>query len=141
MHKLPGESSDTMIVNTEWGGFASVDALRPSCFGMTLDQASDKPGDAMFEKMISGMYLGELVRLALAHLHAQGAFMSDMACLPLSFAAPYSFQTARMSRIEGWVQSVLAVACPYSPCHALTEMSRPPWSKWQSVCKNILEFP
>ncbi|KAM6943608.1 hexokinase HKDC1-like [Xenentodon cancila] len=54
-----------MCVNTEWGGFGDDGALDDFIteFDRDVDAASANPGKQIFEKMVSGMYLGELVRL------------------------------------------------------------------------------
>lgn len=64
--KLEGElpKSGNMVINTEWGNFSS------SCLPITeYDQALDKeslnPREQIFEKLISGMYLGDIVRRVL----------------------------------------------------------------------------
>lgn len=54
-----------MIVNMEWGNF---DKLRLTCYDKELDKASVNPGAMYFEKMVSGMYLGEITRLILIDL-------------------------------------------------------------------------
>ncbi|CAK6446000.1 unnamed protein product [Pipistrellus nathusii] len=63
-----------MCVNMEWGAFGddgSLDTLS-TCFDARVDQASINPGKQRFEKMISGMYLGEIVRHILLHLTSLG---------------------------------------------------------------------
>nr|XP_019954510.1 PREDICTED: putative hexokinase HKDC1 isoform X1 [Paralichthys olivaceus] len=54
-----------MCVNIEWGAFGDDGALRDYVteFDREVDAASNNPGKQIFEKMVSGMYLGELVRL------------------------------------------------------------------------------
>jgi len=57
-----------MVVNIEWGNLASdqKDAVLPlTYYDVKLDEMSPNTGKQLFEKMISGMYLGELVRLVL----------------------------------------------------------------------------
>ncbi|XP_047162005.1 hexokinase-3-like [Vigna umbellata] len=54
-------SSGRMVVNMEWGNFWSSHLPRTS-YDIDLDAASPNPNDQGFEKMISGMYLGDLVR-------------------------------------------------------------------------------
>ncbi|XP_034243747.1 hexokinase type 2 isoform X2 [Thrips palmi] len=58
------------IVNTEWGAFGSDGALDIVIteYDREIDENSINPGKQLFEKMISGMYMGELVRLALVRL-------------------------------------------------------------------------
>ncbi|XP_056269606.1 hexokinase HKDC1-like isoform X2 [Pseudoliparis swirei] len=54
-----------MCVNTEWGAFGDDGALEGYIteFDRDVDAASNNPGKQILEKMVSGMYLGELVRL------------------------------------------------------------------------------
>ena len=52
-----------MCVNMEWGAFGDngcLDDLRTE-FDAAVDELSLNPGRQRFEKMISGMYLGEIV--------------------------------------------------------------------------------
>lgn len=54
-----------MIINTEWGNF---NKLKLTSYDRELDGLSDNPGRQVLEKMVSGMYLGEVARLALEDL-------------------------------------------------------------------------
>ncbi|KAG8224324.1 hypothetical protein J437_LFUL004280 [Ladona fulva] len=59
-----------MVINTEWGAFGDngvLDMIRTE-YDHEIDQYSLNPGRQVFEKMISGMYMGELVRLVLVRL-------------------------------------------------------------------------
>ena len=60
-----------------------------------MDRESFFPGMQLFEKMISGMYLGELVRLVIMDLNINGRIFSSKISLDRD-----SFETAFMSRIE-----------------------------------------
>uniref|UniRef100_A0A8C0ZHS5 Hexokinase-2 n=1 Tax=Cyanistes caeruleus TaxID=156563 RepID=A0A8C0ZHS5_CYACU len=63
-----------MCINTEWGAFGddgALDDLRTE-FDRELDLGSLNPGKQLFEKMISSLYLGELVRLILLKMTKQG---------------------------------------------------------------------
>merc|ERR1712117_425878 len=54
-----------LVVNTEWGAFGDngeLDFIKTK-WDENVDQMSVNPGKQIFEKMISGMYMGELVRL------------------------------------------------------------------------------
>jgi hexokinase len=63
------KSTGEMIVNTEWGSFDnSLRTLPNSPYDIQLDKDSVNPGIQMFEKRVSGMFLGELLRLALLKL-------------------------------------------------------------------------
>ncbi|KAL0550824.1 hypothetical protein IC582_009888 [Cucumis melo] len=54
-------TSGFMVVNMEWGNFWSSHLPRTS-YDIDLDCDSSNPNDQGFEKMISGMYLGDIVR-------------------------------------------------------------------------------
>ncbi|KAK8008248.1 glucokinase [Apiospora marii] len=54
-----------MFTSTEWGSFDNQLAVLPvTPYDTELDNFSVNPGDQMFEKRVSGMFLGELLRLA-----------------------------------------------------------------------------
>lgn len=56
---------DHMIINIEWGNF---DKLPLNEYDLKLDKSTKNPRKQRMEKMISGMYLGELARLVLSDL-------------------------------------------------------------------------
>ena len=68
-----GAASDAkMVVNCEWGNarspsFPFVEA------DFEVDNMSPNPGQQTFEKMVSGLYLGDLARRSLVHLLRDGA--------------------------------------------------------------------
>ncbi|XP_020018382.1 hexokinase-3 isoform X2 [Castor canadensis] len=70
---VPGDLGH-MCINMEWGAFGDDGSLDmfSTCFDENVDQASINPGKQRFEKMISGMYLGEIVRHVLLHLTSLG---------------------------------------------------------------------
>ena len=78
---VPKWTSDSgyIIINCEWGAFGDSGGLPMSRYDKILDEASANPGMQRFEKMISGMYLGELLRIVLVglveanHLFTMGA--------------------------------------------------------------------
>ncbi|KAM9366707.1 hexokinase HKDC1-like [Symphorus nematophorus] len=63
-----------MCVNTEWGAFGDDGALKDYIteFDRDVDAASNNPGKQIFEKMVSGMYLGEIVRLVVLKMAKLG---------------------------------------------------------------------
>ncbi|KAK2807743.1 hypothetical protein FQN50_005285 [Emmonsiellopsis sp. PD_5] len=75
----PGQTNyDTttgeMVVNTEWGSFDNPLSVLPTTpYDTALDAASNNPGIQMFEKRISGMFLGEILRLALLDMASNPA--------------------------------------------------------------------
>ncbi|TKY67802.1 Hexokinase-3 protein [Spatholobus suberectus] len=54
-------TSGYMVVNMEWGNFWSSHLPRTS-YDIDLDSESPNPNDQGFEKMVSGMYLGDIAR-------------------------------------------------------------------------------
>ncbi|MDO8525244.1 MAG: hexokinase [Candidatus Omnitrophota bacterium] len=58
----PKAKSARMIINTEWGNF---NKLSRTSYDRQLDENSNNEGRQILEKMVSGMYMGEIVRLAL----------------------------------------------------------------------------
>ncbi|KAF2149752.1 hypothetical protein K461DRAFT_314856 [Myriangium duriaei CBS 260.36] len=65
-------STGEMIVNTEWGSFDnSMTHLPTTPYDDALDRESVNPGIQMFEKRVSGMFLGEILRRALLSLIQQ----------------------------------------------------------------------
>ncbi|KAI9809258.1 MAG: hypothetical protein M1825_002549 [Sarcosagium campestre] len=62
-------STGEMIVNTEWGSFDNPLKVLPNTpYDADLDRESVNPGIQMFEKRISGMFLGEILRRAILGL-------------------------------------------------------------------------
>uniref|UniRef100_A0A915BB60 Phosphotransferase n=1 Tax=Parascaris univalens TaxID=6257 RepID=A0A915BB60_PARUN len=92
---------DEMIINTEWGAFGDDGALEfiRTSFDAIVDEGSVNPGKQLFEKMISGMYMGELLRVMLVHLADHGVLFENVDYRPLK--VPHSFPTKYVSEIEG----------------------------------------
>ncbi|PKM87914.1 MAG: hexokinase [Firmicutes bacterium HGW-Firmicutes-12] len=67
-------SINPMIVNIEAGNFNRVPQMK---YDLLLDEASERPGEQLLEKMVSGRYLGELVRLMLLDLNESGAIFAE----------------------------------------------------------------
>lgn len=96
----PIESGE-MVVNTEWGGFTSP--LLPWTFAdRALDAESINPGQQHLEKMLSGMYLGEIVRRFLLRMAEDGG-VAGISGSPQALdrlATPGSLDTPTVSAIE-----------------------------------------
>lgn len=59
-----------MAINCEWGAFDNEHKVLPrNPYDIVIDKDSPRPGQQTFEKMIAGLYLGELFRLVLIDLH------------------------------------------------------------------------
>ncbi|EXL91238.1 hypothetical protein NOF04DRAFT_18012 [Fusarium oxysporum II5] len=67
-------SDGFMVINTEWGSWDDgLKVLPQTRFDKLVDESSSDPGCGLLEKMVSGMYLGELLRLSLLDLMRHGA--------------------------------------------------------------------
>ena len=63
------KTTGQMVVNTEWGSFDNaLNTLPNTQYDRDLDRESVNPGIQMFEKRISGMFLGEILRRAILAL-------------------------------------------------------------------------
>lgn len=62
---------DTLMgINCEWGAFDNEHLVLPfTPYDDIIDKESPRPGQQAFEKMIAGLYLGEIFRLVLVDLH------------------------------------------------------------------------
>ncbi|KAF2478211.1 uncharacterized protein BDR25DRAFT_8830 [Lindgomyces ingoldianus] len=59
-----------MAINCEWGAFDNEHKVLPRTpYDIVIDKESPRPGQQAFEKMIAGLYLGEIFRLVLLDLH------------------------------------------------------------------------
>ncbi|XP_057365081.1 hexokinase type 2-like isoform X1 [Daphnia carinata] len=89
-----------VVINTEWGAFGdngTLEFIRTE-YDRTIDKHSLNPGRQLFEKMISGMYMGEVARLVLAQLTREGLLFDGMG--PEMLFEPGQFFTKYVSEIE-----------------------------------------
>ncbi|KAJ5570182.1 Hexokinase [Penicillium hispanicum] len=62
-----------VIINTEYGAFDNDRKVLPlTKFDHKIDEESIRPGTQIFEKMVAGLYIGEVLRLILVTLHEEG---------------------------------------------------------------------
>ncbi|KAM4615770.1 hexokinase-2 isoform 1-T2 [Polymixia lowei] len=89
-----------MCVNMEWGAFGDHGELDDFCtdFDHTVDDRSTNPGKQRYEKMISGMYLGEIVRNVLLEFTAKGLLFRGKLSERLKTRG--IFETKFLSQIE-----------------------------------------
>lgn len=85
-----------MIVNTEAGNYSR---LPLNIYDKVLDAESENPGQQIMEKMVSGKYLGELLRIALKDLGERGAWGDYDSSLPI-WNQPFALKTEVMD----WLQ-------------------------------------
>lgn len=95
----PQPESGKMIINTEWGDFDDEKIVLPiNKFDILVDQKSTNPGKHVFEKMISGFYLGEIVRLTCLFLIEKKMLFNGRSSPVIE--KPNSFEIQYLSRIE-----------------------------------------
>ncbi|XP_023018710.1 hexokinase type 2 [Leptinotarsa decemlineata] len=96
----PDMGSGNVIINLEWGAFGDDGAL-DFCrvkYDVDIDKRTINPGKQLHEKMISGMYMGELVRLAAERFTKEGYMFEGKGSEKLF--TPDSFETKFVSEIE-----------------------------------------
>ncbi|XP_064970018.1 hexokinase-1-like isoform X1 [Musa acuminata AAA Group] len=89
--------SGEMVINMEWGNFRSSH-LPTTDYDQTLDTESLNPGEQIFEKLISGMYLGEILRNVLLRLANEAALFGDS--VPPKLETPFILRTPVMSAMH-----------------------------------------
>ncbi|CAM0885298.1 unnamed protein product [Alopecurus aequalis] len=82
-------NSGGMVVNMEWGNFWSSHLPRTP-YDISLDDETQNRNDQGFEKMISGMYLGEIARLVLHRMAQESDIFGDAAN---SLSTPFTLST------------------------------------------------
>uniref|UniRef100_A0A5B7AG93 Phosphotransferase n=1 Tax=Davidia involucrata TaxID=16924 RepID=A0A5B7AG93_DAVIN len=102
----PLPKTGEMVINMEWGNFRSSH-LPLTEYDHALDAESLNPGEQIFEKIISGMYLGELVRRVLCRMAEEAAFFGDT--VPPKLKVPFILRTPEMSAMHHDTSSDLRV--------------------------------
>lgn len=68
-----------MVINTEWGSYDNLlEVLPRTKFDDIVDKETSNKGYHLFEKRISGMFLGELLRVTLMELFNQGFIFQEL---------------------------------------------------------------
>uniref|UniRef100_A0A2P2KLF2 Phosphotransferase n=1 Tax=Rhizophora mucronata TaxID=61149 RepID=A0A2P2KLF2_RHIMU len=89
--------SGEMVINMEWGNFRSSH-LPLTEYDQALDAESLNPGEQIFEKIISGMYLGEIVRRVLLKMAIEADFFGNI--VPPKLKIPFILRTPDMSAMH-----------------------------------------
>lgn len=89
-----------VAINCEWGAFDSFQHqyLPRTKYDEQIDLTSNKPHEQAFEKLISGRYLGEIMRLIICELIDEGVLFLGQNTYKLETA--YVFDTAFLSLME-----------------------------------------
>jgi hexokinase len=85
-----------MIVNLEWGNFGKVEMNR---YDRALDRTTRNVGRQRMEKMVSGMYLGELARLVILDMIDRGCLLQKKD--RLFFDREHTVRTEHLSQAAG----------------------------------------
>ncbi|KAI9119428.1 hypothetical protein K1719_010103 [Acacia pycnantha] len=93
----PLPKSGEMVINTEWGNYRSSH-LPLTEYDEDLDEESLNPGEQAFEKLISGMYLGEIVRRVLLKMAEEAEFFGDT--VPPKLKQPFKLRTPDISAMH-----------------------------------------
>ncbi|GAA5815279.1 hypothetical protein MFLAVUS_008785 [Mucor flavus] len=98
-------TADEMIINMEFGAFDNERKILPlTRFDNKLDRESINPHSQIYEKMISGMYLGEISRNVLTDMIDRELLLKRDEHTSLAWSKDisrhWSFETAFMSNIE-----------------------------------------
>ncbi|MGH0127911.1 UNVERIFIED_CONTAM: hypothetical protein FKN15_032741 [Acipenser sinensis] len=95
-----------MCINTEWGSFGddgSLEDIRTK-FDRDIDLGSINPGKQLFEKLISGMYMGELVRIILVKMARKGLLFQGR--MSEALRTKGKFQTKHVAEIENYKEGL-----------------------------------
>ena len=97
LQSTPGRPGE-MVINMECGNFDGVRSIQ-TAYDRRLDAQSDTEGQ-LIEKMVSGRYLGEIVRLVLLDAASAGGEFKGCLDGPSVFNTPYAFTAEHMSDIS-----------------------------------------
>jgi hexokinase len=98
MEGLPAEA--LMAINCEWGAFDNEHAVLPlTSFDIAIDDASPRKGQQAFEKMVAGLYLGELFRLIMLDVKKRDDTFWEGQSLD-KMQEPYFMDSSFLSAIE-----------------------------------------
>ncbi|AMD19497.1 HCL654Wp [Eremothecium sinecaudum] len=102
--EMLAQGKKEMCINIEWGSFdEELKYLPTTKYDEFIDQKySPNPGHNLFEKRVSGYYLGELLRTILVDLHSQGMIFRQYqnGKLPSKVTKPFQLTSEVLSHIE-----------------------------------------
>ncbi len=89
-----------MAINCEYGAFDNEHSVLPRTpYDVMIDEDSPRPGQQAFEKMIAGLYLGEIFRLVLVDLHDNKNLLFQGQSIE-KLQKPYTLDASFLSFIE-----------------------------------------
>ncbi|KAM0057774.1 putative hexokinase, ATPase, nucleotide binding domain-containing protein [Helianthus debilis subsp. tardiflorus] len=86
-----------MVIDMQWGKF-NTPHLPITQFDMALDSESSNPGSRIFEKLIGGRYLGEVVRRVLLKMAKETALFGET--VPDKLKTPYILRSPDMAAMH-----------------------------------------
>ena len=90
-----------MAINCEWGAFDNEHKVLPRTpYDVIIDTESPRPGQQSFEKMVAGLYLGEIFRLVLLDLHKECECVIFENQNMTKLQRPYSLDAGFLAAIE-----------------------------------------
>lgn len=138
-HTPSSFKEDNMIINMEWGAFGDQKSVLPLTLAdKQLDADSVNPKAQLFEKMISGMYLGEISRLLLTQSIASGIILQNTPKNSAIYTA-YAFQTSYLSDILGDTSSELSMCKDILEKHFGIDCSVGDRQAVHDVCRAVAE--
>ncbi|KAF9439363.1 hexokinase A [Entomortierella beljakovae] len=100
--------TNMQVINTEWGAFGNKsNALPANEYDRLLDSKSSQPGNQLYEKMVSGLYVSELTRIVIHDLASRGLLFTEDVTKPKNseelgnLAIKERFDGAMMGSIDG----------------------------------------
>lgn len=104
INDLKSKNINHMVINTEWGSFDNeLKKLPVTKYDTQLDLLSANPGFHMFEKRVSGMFLGEILRNILLDLYSEKLLFDtykNLEDLPHRLRTPWLLSSEGMSLFE-----------------------------------------
>ncbi|KAL4923616.1 hexokinase-domain-containing protein [Aspergillus undulatus] len=89
-------------VNCEYGAFDNGHQVLPRAkFDLEIDETSARPGQQTYGKMVAGMYLGELLRLILLHLHESVGLFGNADIKRLRYSGKIDSSSLSMMEADG----------------------------------------
>ena len=107
-----------MAINCEWGAFDSEhQVLSRTLYDVAVDNESPRPGQQAYEKMIAGLYLGEIFRRVLLDLYERPDCRLFAGQDVSKLQSPYCLDSPFLSQIEAYAHSrCLVPTADRRPC-------------------------
>ena len=137
IHKdvLTDHVSGEMLFNMECGNFSAIKSVQTR-YDHELDAASDTEGQ-LLEKMISGRYLGETVRLTVARLASGGDGFAGWLSGISVFREPYAFTTEHLSDIAYDTSADLAATRFLLHGMGVTDATKDDLQRLREICISV----